>query len=178
MASPAGNPGSGQSTIVDLYLDVRAVRLALFPFHAWLPIVARHGTVAVGIVFLVGAKVGIYAVLRWVFPLLPDAAQQWDTGVIALGLAGMLYGALLAFRQNDLRRLLAFAVISQSGVFRRDQPEWRASCRAIFAESRWLTRQPASSFEPGIGGIRFIHCRRIALPALGHDTISPAGRFV
>jgi len=44
---------------------------------------------------------------------MPDAAQQWSTGVIALGLAGMLYGALLAFRQNDLRRLLAFAVISQ-----------------------------------------------------------------
>ncbi len=107
---------SQQSLIFILMFAGLAVRLALFPFHAWLPIVARHGTVAVGIVFLVGAKVGIYAVLRWVFPLLPDAAQQWDTGVIALGLAGMLYGALLAFRQNDLRRLLAFAVISQSGV--------------------------------------------------------------
>ena len=105
-----------QSLIFILMFTGLAVRLALFPFHAWLPIVARHGTVAVGIVFLTGAKVGIYAVLRWVFPLLPGAAQQWDTGVIALGLAGMLYGALLAFRQKDLRRLLAFAVISQSGV--------------------------------------------------------------
>jgi len=92
-----------------------AVRLALFPFHAWLPIVARHGTVAVGIVFLVGVKVGVYALLRFVFHCCrPPPAM--GTGVIALGLAGMLYGALLAFRQSDLRRLLAFAVISQSGL--------------------------------------------------------------
>jgi proton-translocating NADH-quinone oxidoreductase chain M len=108
---------TGQQSLIFILLFVGlAVRLALFPFHAWLPIVARHGTVAIGIVFLVGAKVGVYALLRWVFPLLPEAAWQWDAGVIALGLAGMLYGALLAFRQNDLRRLLAFAVISQSGV--------------------------------------------------------------
>ncbi|HRX69612.1 MAG TPA: NADH-quinone oxidoreductase subunit M [Candidatus Competibacteraceae bacterium] len=105
-----------QSLIFILLFAGLAVRLALFPFHAWLPIVARHGTVAIGIVFLVGVKVGVYALLRWVFPLLPEAAWQWDAGVIALGLTGMLYGALLAFRQHDLRRLLAFAVISQSGV--------------------------------------------------------------
>ncbi|MCB1776569.1 MAG: NADH-quinone oxidoreductase subunit M, partial [Candidatus Competibacteraceae bacterium] len=105
-----------QSLIFILLFAGLAVRLALFPFHAWLPIVARHGTVAIGIAFLVGVKVGIYALLRWVFPLLPEAAWQWDAGVIALGLTGMLYGALLAFRQNDLRQLLVFAVISQSGV--------------------------------------------------------------
>ncbi|MCP5159871.1 MAG: NADH-quinone oxidoreductase subunit M [Gammaproteobacteria bacterium] len=114
MATPIA---TGQQALIFMLLFAGlAVRLALFPFHAWLPIVARHGTVAVGIVFLVGVKVGIYALLRWVLPLLPAAVQQWDTGVIALGLVGMLYGALLAFRQNDLRRLLAFAVISQSGV--------------------------------------------------------------
>lgn len=109
-------PAPQQSFIFILLFAGLAVRLALFPCHAWLPIVARHGTVAVGIVFLVGVKVGVYALLRFVFPLLPSAAQQWETGVIALGLAGMLYGALLAFRQSDLRRLLAFAVISQSGL--------------------------------------------------------------
>jgi NADH-quinone oxidoreductase subunit M len=96
--------------------DRLAVRLALFPFHAWLPVVAQHGTVAVGIVLLVGAKVGIYALLRFVFPLLPAAAEQWAGWIMALGLAGMLFGALLALLQLDLRRLLAFAVISQSGA--------------------------------------------------------------
>lgn len=112
-APPSAGP---QSLIFILLFGGLAVRLALFPFHAWLPIVAQHGTVAVGIVFLVGAKVGIYALLRFVFPLLPTAAEQGAGWIMALGLAGMLYGALLALLQQDLRRLLAFAVISQSGA--------------------------------------------------------------
>jgi len=105
-----------QSLIFVLLFGGLAVRLALFPFHAWLPIVAKHGTVAVGMVLLVGAKVGVYALLRFVLPLLPAAAQQWDGWVVALGLAGMVYGALLAVLQIDLRRLLAFAVISHTGA--------------------------------------------------------------
>jgi NADH-quinone oxidoreductase subunit M len=109
-------PVERQSLIFILLFGGLAVRLALFPFHAWLPIVAKHGTVAVGMVLLVGLKVGVYALLRFVFPLLPAAAQQWDGWVVALGLAGMVYGALLAVLQIDLRRLLAFAVISHTGV--------------------------------------------------------------
>ncbi len=118
LADLAGTPvpAGRQSLIFVLLFGGLAVRLALFPFHAWLPIVAKHGTVAVGMVLLVGAKVGVYALLRFVLPLLPAAAQQWDGWVVALGLAGMVYGALLAVLQIDLRRLLAFAVISQTGV--------------------------------------------------------------
>jgi NADH-quinone oxidoreductase subunit M len=114
LATPV--PESRQSLIFILLFAGLAVRLALFPLHAWLPIVAKHGTVAAGMVFLVGAKVGIYALLRFVLPLLPAAARQWDVAIVALGLAGMLYGALLAFIRTDLRRLLAFAVISHTGV--------------------------------------------------------------
>ena len=109
-------PDGQQSLIFILLFAGLAVRLALFPLHAWLPIVAKHGTVAVGVVFLVGVKVGIYALLRFVLPLLPAAARQWDVAIVALGLVGMLYGALLAFIRTDLRRLLAFAVISHTGA--------------------------------------------------------------
>ncbi|MBK8753199.1 MAG: NADH-quinone oxidoreductase subunit M [Candidatus Competibacteraceae bacterium] len=109
-------PKGQQSLIFILLFAGLAVRLALFPLHSWLPIVAKHGTVALGVVFLVGVKVGIYALLRFVLPLLPAAAQQWGGAVMALGLAGMLYGALLAFIRTDLRRLLAFAVISHTGA--------------------------------------------------------------
>ncbi len=109
-------PEGRQSLIFILLFAGLAVRLALFPLHAWLPIVAKHGTVATGMVFLVGAKVGIYALLRFVLPLLPVAARQWDGAIVTLGLVGMLYGALLAFIRNDLRRLLAFAVISHTGA--------------------------------------------------------------
>lgn len=109
-------PAGQQSFIFILLFGGLAVRLALFPFHSWLPIVAKHGTVAIGMVLLVGAKVGVYALLRFVLPLLPDAAQQWSGWIAALGLVGMVYGALLAVLQIDLRRLLAFGIVSQTGV--------------------------------------------------------------
>ena len=105
-----------QSLIFVLLFGGLAVRLALFPFHAWFPVVAQHGTVAVGLALLAGVKVGVYALLRFVFPLLPAATQQWAGAVIVLGLAGMGYGALLALMQKDLRRLLAFAVVSHTGA--------------------------------------------------------------
>ena len=88
-------PKGQQSLIFILLFAGLAVRLALFPLHSWLPIVAKHGTVALGVVFLVGVTVGIYALLRFVLPLLPAAAQQWGGAVMALGLAGMLYGLSL-----------------------------------------------------------------------------------
>ncbi len=109
-------PAGQQSLIFILLFGGLAVRLALFPFHSWLPIIAKHGTVAIGMVLLVGAKVGVYALLRFVLPLLPDAAQQWSGWIAALGLVGMVYGALLAVLQIDLRRLLAFGIVSQTGV--------------------------------------------------------------
>ena len=114
LAAPV--PAGQQSFMFILLFGGLAVRLALFPFHSWLPIVAKHGTVAIGMVLLVGAKVGVYALLRFVLPLLPDAAQQWSGWIAALGLAGMVYGALLAVLQIDLRRLLAFGIVSQTGV--------------------------------------------------------------
>ncbi|MDG4551599.1 MAG: NADH-quinone oxidoreductase subunit M [Candidatus Contendobacter sp.] len=114
LATPA-SPGL-QSLIFVLLFGGLAVRLALFPFHAWLPVVAQHGTVAVGLALLAGVKVGVYALLRFAFPLLPTATQQWAGAVIALGLIGMGYGALLALMQKDLRRLLAFAVVSHTGA--------------------------------------------------------------
>lgn len=114
LATPV--PVAQQSWIFLLLFSGLAVRLALFPLHSWLPIVAKHGTVAIGMVLLVGVKVGVYGLLRFVLPLLPAAAEQWAGWVIALGLVGMVYGALLAVLQIDLRRLLAFGVISQTGV--------------------------------------------------------------
>jgi NADH-quinone oxidoreductase subunit M len=93
-----------------------SVRMAQFPFHAWLPELAQHGTLATVGVFLVGAKLGIYGLLRFVLPLLPEAVQTFQPLAVALGLAGIFYGALLALMQLNLRRLLAFAAVSHTGM--------------------------------------------------------------
>lgn len=58
-----------------------AIRMPLFPFHGWLPVLAEHGTIASVGIFLIGLKLGIYAVIRFVIPFLPEVAEQW-TGFV------------------------------------------------------------------------------------------------
>jgi len=105
-----------ETLIFILLLFGFSVRMPLFPFHGWLPLLAEHGAAASAPVFLVGLKLGLYAVIRFILPLLPGVAEQWGGFVLALGLTSALYGALLALLQINIRRLLAFAVISQTGL--------------------------------------------------------------
>ena len=93
-----------------------AIRMPLFPFHGWLPLLAEQGTVASCAIFMVGLKLGIYAVIRFILPLVPGVAEQWAGFVLTLSLISVFYGALLALMQINSRRLLAFAVVSHSGM--------------------------------------------------------------
>lgn len=93
-----------------------AVRMPLFPFHGWLPILAEHGTVASCAIFLVGLKLGIFAVLRFILPILPGVAEDWAGLVMTLAVISIFYGAIMALLQINIRRLLAFAVVSQTGI--------------------------------------------------------------
>jgi NADH-quinone oxidoreductase subunit M len=93
-----------------------AIRMPLFPFHGWLPALAEQGTVASVAIFLVGLKLGIYAVIRFILPIIPGVAEEWSDFVVTLGLISIFYGALLALMQINIRRLLAFAVISHTGM--------------------------------------------------------------
>ena len=86
--------------------------MPLFPFHGWLPLLAEHGTVASAAIFLAGLKLGIYALIRFILPLLPGVAEQWAGFVLGLGLISIFYGALLALMQINIRRLLAFADVN------------------------------------------------------------------
>jgi NADH-quinone oxidoreductase subunit M len=109
-------PPERQSLVFVLLFYGLAVRMGLFPFHAWLPAVAQHGPLATLCVYLVGLKVGVYGLFRFLLPLVPDAARHWSRPVVALAVLGMFYGALLALMQINLRRLLAFAAVSHSAM--------------------------------------------------------------
>lgn len=93
-----------------------AIRTPLFPLHGWLPTVAHHGNVALAPALLLGVKVGLYGLLRFVFPLLPEAVTQWHGYVVAFAATGVFYAAFLAFLQTTMRRLLAFAVVSHTSL--------------------------------------------------------------
>ena len=93
-----------------------AIRIPLFPLHGWLPLAAEHGTVAIAPVFLLGLKVGIYALIRFVFPLLPESVMLWHEFIVTFAVAGVFYAAVMAMMQVNMRRLLAFAVVSHTSV--------------------------------------------------------------
>ena len=112
----AGIPAEVQTLIFFLLFFGFAVKAPIFPFHTWMPKVLEHGPIVGMSVFLVGVKLATYGLLRFVIPLLPDAASEWFWLMAVLGVTGTVYGALLALGQSNLRRLLAYASLSHMGV--------------------------------------------------------------
>lgn len=109
-------PAGIQSILFFLLFYGLAIRIPLFPLHGWLPLLAEHGTVGAAPIFLLGLKTGIYGLLRFVLPVMPDAVMQWAPYVVAFAVGGIFYAALLAMLQDNLRRLLAFAVVSHTSI--------------------------------------------------------------
>jgi NADH-quinone oxidoreductase subunit M len=87
-----------------------------FPLHGWLPNSAGYGLIAVGPVLLLGVKVGIYGMARFLLPLTAEAVIIWQPYVVAFAMVGVFFAAVLAFRQANLRRLMAFAVVSHTSL--------------------------------------------------------------
>lgn len=93
-----------------------AVKLPVVPFHTWLPDAHSQAPTA-GSLILAGLllKTGAYGLIRFVLPLFPDAAHEFAPWAMLLGVVGILYGALLAFAQTDLKRLVAYTSVSHMG---------------------------------------------------------------
>lgn len=111
------NIESHLATIIFFFLFYGfAIRVPLFPLHGWLPIFIEQGNIAVAPILFVGVKMGIYGLIRFVFPLVPEAVSEWQNFVVTIAVLGVFYAALLAIQQNNLRRLLAFAVVSHTSL--------------------------------------------------------------
>ena len=93
-----------------------AVRTPLFPFHGWLPGLATHGNLALAPAVLLGVKIGLFGLIRFVFPITPEAVIHWHLYAMGFAAFGIFYTALLAFQQTNLRTLMAFAVVSHTSL--------------------------------------------------------------
>ena len=108
-------PPQVQNVIFFLLFVGFAIKAPVFPFHTWMPKVLEQGPVVGMSVFLIGIKLGTYGFLRFVIPLLPEASRAWVWVIMGLGAAGLVYGALIALIQTNLRRLLAFSSLAHMG---------------------------------------------------------------
>ncbi|MBC8140793.1 MAG: NADH-quinone oxidoreductase subunit M, partial [Armatimonadetes bacterium] len=88
----------------------------MFPFHTWLPDTYNEAPTSVTIV-LAGAmgKLGVYGFYRFVLPLFPDLSRQAAPAFVWLGVAAIIYGALIASVQKDVKRVLAYSSVSHLG---------------------------------------------------------------
>ncbi len=93
-----------------------AIKVPLFPFHTWLPDAHVEAPTA-GSVILAGVllKMGTYGLLRFAFPLFPDAALYFAPYLAGLAVIGIVYGALVAMVQPDLKKLVAYSSVSHLG---------------------------------------------------------------
>ncbi len=93
-----------------------AIKVPLFPLHTWLPL-AHVEAPAAGSVVLAGVllKVGGYGFLRFNIPMLPEATAVSAPYLLILSVAGIVYGALVALAQKDIKRLIAYSSISHLG---------------------------------------------------------------
>src|SRR5579864_9404629 len=93
-----------------------AIKVPLFPLHTWLPDAHTEAPTA-GSVILAGVmlKLGTYGILRFCLPLFPEAAHRMAQPIAVLAIIGIVYGALVATVQSDLKRLVAYTSISHLG---------------------------------------------------------------
>ncbi len=92
------------------FLVAFAVKVPVFPLHGWLSDAVQEAPTAA--VMVLAGKLGLYSVLRWSFGLFPAQSRHIAPLLIALGAIGIVYGALLALVQNDLKKLAAFSTLS------------------------------------------------------------------
>lgn len=93
-----------------------AVKVPLFPLHTWLPL-AHVQAPAAGSVFLAAIllKIGTYGFLRFNIPMLPEATAAAVPWLLWLSVAGIIYGALVALAQSDMKKLIAYSSVSHLG---------------------------------------------------------------
>jgi len=105
-----------------------AIKIPIFPFHSWQPDTYEQSPTAVTMVLSgIMVKMGVFAVIRWLLPVLPHASYAYGEKMVAMWtIVGMLYASLIAWRQNDLKRLIAYSSIAHLGLM----------VVAIFSESQ------------------------------------------
>ncbi|MFQ5770956.1 MAG: NuoM family protein, partial [bacterium] len=93
-----------------------AIKVPIFPFHTWLPDAHVEAPTG-GSVILAGVllKMGTYGFLRFCLPFFPNAAAQFTPWIFILGVVGIIYGALVAMVQPDLKKLVAYSSVSHLG---------------------------------------------------------------
>ncbi len=110
-------PPAAQSLVFWGIFLAFAVKMPVVPFHTWQPATYTAApTPATMLLSGIMLKMGLYGVLRWLLPLVPTGVAQWGPWAIGLSVLGIVYGAIIAIRQADVKTLFAYSSLSHVGL--------------------------------------------------------------
>jgi NADH-quinone oxidoreductase subunit M len=119
--------GASQSWLFWLLFIAFAIKIPIFPFHTWQPDTYEQSPTATTMVLSgIMVKMGLFGIIRWVWPVLPGAFHIWGDVVMSLSVTGVIYASIIALKQDDLKRLIAYSSIAHMGLM----------VMALFAENR------------------------------------------
>lgn len=110
-------PAETQMWLFWLIFIAFAIKMPIFPFHTWQPDTYEQSPTPVTIILsALMVKMGLFAVLRWLLPVLPVGVAHWSDTVVVLCVIGIVYASLLAIVQTDIKRLIAYSSIAHMGL--------------------------------------------------------------
>jgi len=110
-------PANTQSWLFWLLFIAFAVKMPVFPFHTWQPDTYEQSPTAATMVLSgIMVKMGLFGLIRWVWPIFPGAFHAWGDVTMSMALIGVIYASLIAIQQDDLKRLIAYSSIAHMGI--------------------------------------------------------------
>jgi len=102
-----------------------AIKMPVFPFHTWQPDTYTEAPTA-GTMLLAGImlKMGVYGLIRWLIPVVPQGFAAWGHTALILSIIGIVYASIIAFTQNDIKRLIAYSSIAHVGLISAGVFSW------------------------------------------------------
>ncbi|HXB43840.1 MAG TPA: NADH-quinone oxidoreductase subunit M [Puia sp.] len=120
-------PAQDQGWLFWLFFIAFAIKMPIFPFHTWQPDTYEQSPTAVTMVLSgIMVKMGLFGLMRWLAPVLPEGTWLWGDTASALCIIGMIYASLIAIIQDDLKRLVAYSSIAHISLM----------CLAVFATTQ------------------------------------------
>lgn len=108
---------SEQNGLFWLFFIAFAVKMPIFPFHSWQPDLYQQApNSSVMVLSGIMVKMGIFAMIRWLLPIFPDAVDKYQNLIIIFCIAGIIYASCIAFVQSDLKRIVAWSSIAHIGL--------------------------------------------------------------
>ena len=108
---------SDQSWLFWCFFLAFAIKIPIFPLHSWQADTytdsPTQGTMLLSGIML---KMGLYGLIRWMIPFLPDGVSQWGNVAMIMAIVGVVYASVMALVQNDFKRLIAYSSVAHVGL--------------------------------------------------------------